>query len=65
MGTTVEMTLDMGAVGKHKNEGKSMGEPALPLVCWMMMMVVVVSVRESPSLPFVLTMGSRQYSWSW
>lgn len=30
---TVEMILDTGAVGEHKSEGQSMGDPALPLVC--------------------------------
>lgn len=55
------MILDVGVVGNHKSEGKSVGEPALPLVCCMMMRMVMRRKRkeegdgisgEIPPLPF-------------
>lgn len=40
------MILDVGVVGNHKSEGKSVGEPALPLVCCMMMRMVMRRKRK-------------------
>ena len=42
-------------------QGMSVGEPVLPLVCCV---VVVVGRERSPSLPLAFTISGRQESWS-
>lgn len=53
LGTTVELALNMGATGEQATKGVSMGELALPLICW-----AVAQTKEIPSSSPTLSLTS-------
>lgn len=55
---TIELALDVGVAGKL---AMSVGQPALPFVCW-----AVAQMRETPSSSLLsLAIYGKQESWPW